>query len=315
MTQSVYSNGSYNAKSRAGQKVQALPGPYCLSCVPLGCFCLTLYFISSYPESYGVWGICCVFAAAFLLGGYSNRDSFPAADKGFYYLVMLCGLGFGLGICFGVPVSRHASRLARPVMSYRNVSPMASAAVYSDAGAIMFSHGVNVNWKMHAGYRNLGIQRTTYCVAPIFGDKLTKDHTDFWVAGENCCRQGINQDGQKSTAEQKTEFNCGAVADPKARAGRAIPGALYPKESNPYMKAVLMAQGAYGIKASNTTMLLDWVADGNMAPIKVKNQWVGWNWGFLCMVMSTAFIALGYLADQQACKELRNANRSRMREP
>mmetsp|Transcript_62181 Transcript_62181/g.180304 ORF Transcript_62181/g.180304 Transcript_62181/m.180304 type:complete len:335 (-) Transcript_62181:63-1067(-) len=143
----------------------------------------------------------------------------------FFVLAVCLWVAFALA-ALGGEVNYHRHMVSfykfQDLASYTNIDPgMDKGQSYMDAGQVYFSEGSHVAVGQLAAFRSDSV----YCAAPIVSDalenqdgdeqveqdghfKVPKSETvDFWAVGVDCCDQ-----------ESKT-FTCGAVPNPKARAG------------------------------------------------------------------------------------------------
>jgi hypothetical protein len=141
---------------------------------------------------------------------------------------------------------------------YMNIDPLSDKGQsFMDAGQIYFKESTFVATTKAVAYVNNGI----YCAAPIIRQPIENQENnkdvlgalavppsgtfDFWAIGKDCCGMGGDQ------------FKCGAVGDPKARAGlRMLRDDIRPF----YMLAVQEWTAGLHLPAKHP-LFFHWVAD------------------------------------------------------
>lgn len=148
---------------------------------------------------------------------------------------LLCLAATCVGTMVGVYVyGAYASSYWRlnDGVQYKSVSPLALASEHSDATILGFAPESFVDAERTLGYMEAG---TVYCVAPVAAQKFS-DAPQYWAAGKDCC-------------DQRGNFRCGAVLDPKAKTGLRV---LDESERWKYNTAIRMAESVYNLSPTNT---------------------------------------------------------------
>lgn len=215
------------------------------------------------------------FALVVLFVALATRPG-SAWERGYPSVKLLVPIGAGtvvlaMSIGIKVNVSMYTPySLAVGGRNYKNVSPTAKAAEYSDAGIIRFSEDSALDTSRAFGFKG---QDFTYCVAPVVSSTVPV-HPDssgpaisFWAVGADCC--GNRADFRCDGAGQAEDRDAFAVKEPEKD---ALTRLLVPSSSRPmYLKAIAAAKAMHSLKSEddNNILLVRWASD----PDKILQVW------------------------------------------
>lgn len=144
---------------------------------------------------------------------------------------------------------------------YSNVLPTVSVRTVLDAGVIYFSQSTMIDTARSAAFKSYDSPGVTFCVAPVLDDSfLPTDEVGIWAVGTDCCGQ-------------RAAFFCDDAEKPGVKTAIVL---LPPEEVLPpwlaelgaganhygdYLKALSLAEAAYGTTAAPEVRLVRWVAD------------------------------------------------------
>lgn len=153
---------------------------------------------------------------------------------------------------------------------YNNVTPVARAAEYADAGIIKFTEDAALDTSRSFGFKG---DDFTYCVAPVVSrtaavhPSSSGPKVSFWAVGKDCCGN-------------RKDFECDGAGEVETRNAFTIneldkdfmTRILVPKTSRPeYMKAVEAAKALHNLQSEddNSVVLVRWASE----PREILEVW------------------------------------------